>query len=34
MRQISGKLLPRELRKRHKENCFFTVLELLEFAIN
>jgi hypothetical protein len=33
MRQISGKLLPRELRKRHK-NCFFIVLELLEFAVN
>jgi hypothetical protein len=23
MRQISGKLIPRELRKKHKEHCFF-----------
>jgi hypothetical protein len=34
MRQISGKLIPRELRKKHKENCFFIVSELREFAIN
>jgi hypothetical protein len=34
IRQISGKLIPRQLRTKEKENCLFITLDLPECAIN